>query len=289
MLFRSTLTHVEEHLLREIVEIAGEASPERILRKANASIKRLLPNLEVKFSVNDNHQVLPSNYDGATKDEFEYIALVAQTATFSISNSKSTDLANRLQIYEERLRIARDLHDRVLQRIFATGISLEGALRKAVVGDVIEALKQALVDLDETVNQIRSTVHSLKGPVSSIRQRLLTEIEGSRATWKLIIDFKIHGPIDLVVPEEMHDDLVAVTTELLSNCGKHSNSGRAKYELIATGNSLEISVSNTSEEFKPFKFGHGLENLSARAARYSGELIVDNLEPGLRVSWKVAL
>ena len=58
---------------------------------------------------------------------------------------------------------------------------------------------------------------------------------------------------------------------------------------IVTGNSVEILVSNTSEELKPFKFGNGLENLSTRAARYSGELNVENLEPGLRVSWKVAL
>ena len=280
---------MEELLLREIVEIAGEVSPERIVRKANAAIKRLLPNLGVNFTVNENHQVLPPVCAGATEEEVACINLISQSATLSISNSKSTDMANRLQINEERLRIARDLHDRVLQRIFATGISLEGALRKAVVDDVIKALKQALVDLDETVGQIRSTVHSLKGPVSSIRQRLLAEIEGSRATWNLIIDFNMRGPIDLVIPKEMHDDLVAVTTELLSNCGKHSNTGRAKYELIVTGNSVQISVSNTSEEFKPFKFGNGLENLSARAARYSGELTVENLEPGLRVSWKVAL
>lgn len=280
---------MKDELLREIVEVAGEVSPERILRKANAALKRRLPNIEVTLRVNENHQVQPPNCEGATPEEVECINLIAQTATLTIANSKSTDLANRLQINEERLRIARDLHDRVLQRIFATGISLEGALRKAVVDDVIKALKQALVDLDETVGQIRTTVHSLKGPVSSIRQRLLTEIESSRATWNLIIDFNMRGPIDLVIPKEMHDDLVSVTTELLSNCGKHSNTGRAKYELNVTGNSVEISVSNTSEEFRPFKFGNGLENLSARAARYGGELTVENLEPGLRVSWKVTL
>lgn len=189
----------------------------------------------------------------------------------------------------ERLRIARDLHDRVLQRLFATGIMLEGALRKAVVDDVIVALRQALVDLDETVGQIRSTVQSLKGPMGSIRQQILREIESARSAWNMLIDFNMRGPIDLLVPESIHDDILAVTAELLNNCGKHANSSHVKYDLTVTGESLEISVSNVFDEYKPFKFGNGLENLSDRANKYGGQLNLENLEPGLRVVWKIAL
>lgn len=276
-------------LLREIVEIAGETTPERILRKSNAAAKRLLTGLDIKFSIDADHLVRFEENDSLHHEQLEILKLLAQTANFAISNIHSSDLAHRLEINEERLRIARDLHDRVLQRLFATGISLEGALRKAVVDDVIKALRQAIVDLDETVGQIRTTVHSLKGPVGSIRHQILREIESARQSWAMVIDFNLKGPIDSVIPIEMYDDIVSVTAELLANSGKHGTSQQAKYNLETTGNTLEISVTNLMENFSSLRFGSGLENLSDRANKYGGQLLVENLHPSLKVTWKVSL
>lgn len=280
---------MNEKLLREIVEISGESSIERILRKTNAATKRLVPGVEVNYQLDGSHLVSVEKITDLTHDQFEIVELLAKVATLAISSSKSGDLANRLQINEERLRIARDLHDRVLQRIFATGISLEGALRKAVVEDVIKALKQAIIDLDETVGQIRSTVHSLKGPASSIRQRVLNEIEQARTNWNMVIDFTMSGPIDSVIPKEMYNDVLAVTAELLNNCGKHASVKKAKYVLTATGDELEITVINAISHYENFKHGSGFDNLSARAAKYGGQLLLTNLEPNLRVDWKIIL
>lgn len=276
-------------LLREIVEIAGETTVDRIIRKLHAASGRLIPDAVIFYSINSANEVIFESEKALKSEELDIANTLANSATHAIANALGNDLEVRLQINEERLRIARDLHDRVLQRIFATGISLEGALRKAIKEDVIKALRQAIVDLDETVGQIRTTVHSLKGPVGSIRQRILGEIEGARRAWDLTIDFNLRGPIDLVIPKEMHEDIIAVTAELLSNCGKHSKEGLIKYNLNVTGNSLEISVCNNTGDFKPIKFGSGLENLSDRANKYGGELTVENLQPGLCVIWKVAL
>lgn len=274
---------VNDALLREIVEISSEVELSRILRKATAAANRLEPGVEHLFSIDINNKII---HVGSISDITETIAKIA---TFAYSNSLSHGLSDRLLINEERLRIARDLHDRVLQRIFATGLSLEGALRKAVVDDVIKALKLAIVDLDETVGQIRSTVHSLKGPASSLRQKILTEIESARVHWGLVIDFNISGPIDSVIPKEFNDDILAVTSELLNNCGKHARTRRARYELHVTGNSLEVSVTNKFAVENQFKFGSGLNNLSERAAKYGGDLLVQNLDSGLKVSWKIAI
>lgn len=280
-----TLNTVEvtDALLREIVEISSEVELDRILRKATAAAQRLNSNKSNTFELNEKNII---TYTGEAS---EFSEIIAKIATYAYANSLSQDLNSRHQINEERLRIARDLHDRVIQRIFATGISLEGALRKAVVEDVIKALKQALVDLDETVGQIRSTVHSLKGPVNSLRQRILNEIESARALWGLVIDFNLSGPIDSVVPREYEDDILAVTSELLSNSGKHAKTRKARYELNVTGNSLEISVSNKSVTENQIKFGSGLNNLSERAAKYGGELQLLNLHPGLKVTWNIPI
>lgn len=280
---------IAEALLREIVEISGESIADRILRKTSAAAKRLIIGIEVTFIEDSNRKITYQSAKPLNSEQEEVAELLAKTATFARANSQSTDLAHRLELNEERLRIARDLHDRVLQRIFATGISLEGALRKAVVDDVIKALRQAIVDLDETVGQIRTTVHSLKGPVGSIRQQILHEIESARKAWDLALDFNLRGPIDSVIPKETYEDIVAVSAELLNNAGKHSDSRHAKYDLTVTGNSLEISVSNQINQSKTIKFGSGLENLSDRASKYGGQLLVEDLQPGLRVTWKITL
>ena len=192
-------------------------------------------------------------------------------------------------IAEERQRIARDLHDLVLQRLFATGIMLEDALRKAIVEDVQIALKQALIDLDETVGQIRSTVHSLSTNKDSVRQKIMHEIEVARSHWGYIIDFNLKGPIDTVMSSQLGDDVIAVTAELLNNAGHHAKANKVKYEAKFESGKLEIKVEDNGDGFKPIKFGNGLLNLSDRAAKYGGEVKVDNLERGLRVTWQVTI
>lgn len=157
--------NLTEALLREIVEISGESSADRIIRKTRAAATRLIPNLNIELNFNEGHQVEVVKSSELKGEQLDLVEILVNSANLAISNINSSDLANRLQINEERLRIARDLHDRVLQRIFAVGISLEGALRKAVVDDVISALRSAIVDLDATVGQIRTTVYSLKGPL----------------------------------------------------------------------------------------------------------------------------
>lgn len=192
-------------------------------------------------------------------------------------------------VQAERLRIANDLHDRVLQRIFATGMSLEGALRKAVVDDVITAIRQAIFDLDETVGEIRTTVYSLKGGQCSLRQQILREIERARIAWKVHVDFTIMGPVDTMVSLDKYSDVIAVTSELLNNAGRHGNGTNIKYVLEVDGSSLEISVTNECQSDRALHFGNGLENCSARASKYSGVLSVENLNPGLRILWKIPL
>ena len=280
---------MDEDLLREIVEIAGEVNADRILRKTHAAAKRLVLNHEVSFTIDDELKVDASNLDNLSFEEKKVIELLSKSAAFALRNSLSNDLANRFHLNEERLRIARDLHDRVLQRIFATGITLEGALRKAVVSDVIQALKQALVDLDETVGEIRTTVNSLKGPQNSLREQILREIERARSSWRMNIDFQLSGPVDTMVNREKFDDILSVTVELLNNCGKHGNGEGVKYSLAVDGSFLEISVVNIRFSKNEFKFGNGLENCIYRAAKYGGKFSVNNLEPGLQTIWKIPL
>lgn len=287
---KGTLEDVNENLLREIVEIAAEVSPDRILRKTYAAARRLIPHIEADLCLFSNSELRINNLKQYQNSDLQTIEILTTVANMSLNNIQGNGLAQSFQINEERLRIARDLHDRVLQRIFSVGLSLEGALRKAVINDVIVILRQAIVDLDGTVGEIRTTVSSLKGPISSIRQRILQEIELVRNNWKVSIDFSMRGPLDTVLPVEYFVDVLAVASELLSNAARHGKNLPIKFELVATGSYLEIKVTNFGGEVEEhFRFGHGLINLSERAALYSGELLVENLRPGMKVSWKIPL
>lgn len=283
------LNNVREEILREIVEISREVSSERILRKVQAAAKRLIPDGNYTFSVDDNLQVHASTQRILGNQDQDLANMLAQVSSIALINNRSDDLNIRLRLEEERSRIANELHDRILQRIFATGMSLEGALRKAVVEDVIYALKQAIVNLDETIGEIRSTVYSLKGPNESLHRQILKELERARDTWKVVIDFNFSGPIKSLIEQDKYADILAVTCELLNNAGRHGNSEVIKYNLIVAGNRLEIRTINNCDSKKMLKFGDGLENCSARAAKHGGQLQVEYLEPELRILWKIPL
>lgn len=280
---------MNKDLLREIVQISSEVSVDRIMLTTKAAGSRLIAGNELHFEINNALEVQATIGSGATPQDIEVAQILAQVATLAIENSRSTELKIRLQVDAERFRIARDLHDRVLQRIFATGMSLEGALRKAVVEDVITSLKQAIIDLDETVGEIRTTVYSLKGSKNSIRNQILSEIERARKAWNTPIDFNITGPVDTLIDVEKHKDVLAVTAELLNNAGRHGDGERIKYSVTVDGLSLEISVKNGGELSEEVRFGQGLENCNHRALKYGGKMVVEKLEPGLHILWNIPL
>ena len=283
------LNNVREEILSEIVEISREVSSERILRKVQAAAKRLIPDGDYTFSVDDNLQVHATTQSILSNQDQDLAKMLALVSSIALINNRSDDLNIRLRLEEERSRIANELHDRILQRIFATGMSLEGALRKAVVEDVINALKQAIVNLDETIGEIRSTVYSLKGSNESLHRQILKELERARDTWKVVIDFNFSGPIKSLIEQDKYADILAVTCELLNNAGRHGNSEVIKYNLIVAGDRLEIRTINNCDSKKMLKFGDGLENCSARAAKHGGQLQVEYLEPELRILWKIPL
>lgn len=280
---------MNELLLREIVGIAGEFTSDRILRATNAASRRLIKSSAVAFTFDGNFDICYSVSGEVSASDHEVITLLAKTAELALINSKNIGLTGQLQISDERNRIARDLHDKVLQRLFATGLSLEGALRKAVVEDVIESLRGAISDLDDIVGQIRSTVHSLKSPLGSLRQKILHEIETARNRWKMSIDFNLSGAIDATVPKEDYEDILAAVQEMLNNCGKYNSGESIQFDFRVEGITLTISTTNLSWENPKIKFGEGLDNLAARANKYGGELSFSSLSPGVKVTWQIPI
>ncbi len=191
----------------------------------------------------------------------------------------------RLILLEERDRIARDLHDHIIQRIFATGLSLQSLAASAGASPVTDRLYEQIASLDETIRQIRTVIYRLQqpagGPPTNARARLLEVIQevsvGLPEPWVQFV-----GPIDTAATGDVVEDLIAVVREMLTNVAKHAHAQHVSVKVTATDDLRQISVTTTDDGCGITGTGRrsGLKNLRARARRYGGDLFVTPADRG---------
>jgi signal transduction histidine kinase len=194
-------------------------------------------------------------------------------------------------ILEDRERIARDLHDVVIQRLFATGMQLQTVARLAGRPEVSDRVNAAVDDLDATIRDIRSAIFELRTPMSSelrgeVRELIAATAEqlGYRPTLELT------GPIDSAVPSEIRADLLAVLREALSNVVRHAAATTVQVAVKVQAGQLTISVSDNGIGIPAEARRSGLDNLSARAERMGGTFeLRSNAPQGTVVEWCVPL
>lgn len=144
----------------------------------------------------------------------------------------------RLAVFEDRDRIARDLHDLVIQRLFATGLMLEGAQRRTAVPEVRDGVGKAVDELDVTIQEIRTAIFALQqGPaeaLSGLRTRVLREINMAAVPLGFKPAHRFLGPIDTVVGELVGKNLIAALREALSNAFRHAEASRIDVVIDST-------------------------------------------------------
>lgn len=138
--------------------------------------------------------------------------------------------AERLVILEDRDRIAKDLHDVVIQRLFASAMTLMGAAKLTDKPEVELRVRRAVDDLDETIREIRSTIFALQAPAESpttLRSRISAAVEAAGETLGFVPAVHLEGPVDTAVPRYIGEQLLVVLREALSNVARHARAGRA--------------------------------------------------------------
>ncbi len=202
----------------------------------------------------------------------------------------------RLSIFEDRDRIARDLHDLVIQRLFATGMQLQGALRHGgVPPEVDERISRAVDELDETIREIRQTIFALHEPVdttsNSLRARVVRETGQSGALLGFDPAVRFVGPVDTMASSSTTEQVVAVLREALTNAAKHAQASHVDVLIEADTSSMTVVVTDNGVGLTYSGRRSGLANLSARAAALGGECTVDRIAEagGTRVRWRVPL
>ena len=191
-----------------------------------------------------------------------------------------------LDILTDRDRIARDLHDHVIQRLFAVGLSLQGTIPRARTPEVQERLSNCVDDLQEVIQEIRTTIfdlHSAQPGATRLRQRL-EEAVAQFADSEMRTTVQFSGPLS-VVDAVLADHAEAVVREAISNAVRHANATTMAIS-VSVGDELTVDVVDNGcgigDEITP----SGLANLRQRAEEVGGTFSVLKAEGGgTRLRW----
>ncbi|MFJ1706640.1 GAF domain-containing protein [Kitasatospora sp. NPDC088346] len=202
--------------------------------------------------------------------------------------------AEQLAMLEDRDRIARDLHDLAIQRLFATGMTLQSAARFIEHPGASDRVLRAVGDLDETIKIIRSTIFGLQArddtAGSGLRARAVKVVETAQAVLGFAPRLSMEGLLDTDVPAAVGDHVVAVLGEALSNAARHAKAGRVEVVLQATGTQVVLTVQDDGVGIPAQGRRSGLRNLAERAKALGGVLELSSPPGGgARLVWSAPL
>ncbi|MGW2225792.1 GAF domain-containing sensor histidine kinase [Streptomyces formicae] len=208
-------------------------------------------------------------------------AQFASQAALALMMADAQRDRERLAVYEDRDRIARDLHDLVIQRLFATGMMLESAQRRSVVPEVQVGVGKAVDELDVTIQEIRTAIFALQqGPAeapSGLRTRVLREINMAAVPLGFKPSHHFVGPVDTVVGELAGKNLIAALREALSNAFRHARAARIDVVVDSSvilpdgRQGVRLTVADDGVGIAEGGRRSGLKNLKRRAESLGGD------------------
>jgi signal transduction histidine kinase len=291
---------IEEGRSIRVPEI--EAHPRRVGFPPNHPLMRSL--LGVPVAVRGRvlgNLYLTDKEDGTafTDEDQRLVELFAAHAGIAMENARLHEQEQRLAILEERQRIGRDLHDGVIQSIYAVGLMLDDAL-EIVPTDPTGAsqkVEHAIESINLTIRDIRNFIFGLRPePLdqAGLVEALAAMAEEFRVNTMIDISLEVNGPADFELPADDTMQLLHLTREALSNVARHARAGHAEIRLVADERALELAIVDDGVGFDPTARrgpGHmGLGNMRTRASELNGELQVESaVGRGTRVAVRVPL
>jgi signal transduction histidine kinase len=217
-------------------------------------------------------------------------ASFASQAALALQVAQAQEDRGRLAVFMDRDRIGRDLHDLVIQRLFAVGLTLENAVRLAVRPEVAERITAAVDDIDATIKDIRRTIFELSSPAGSgdIRAALGAELAAAASSLGFTPRLQTSGPVETAVGPDLRPHLLAVLRETLSNVSRHAGASQAEVALDV-GTDVVLTVTDDGVGLPDGGRRSGLQNLKERAETRGGSFEVRRVGPdgGTVAVWRV--
>ena len=224
-------------------------------------------------------------------EELELLSSFADQAGLALDRAQAVADRQELAVISDRERIARDLHDVVIQRLFATGLQLQGISMLAAGSEVAERLERAVADLDLTIKDIRGTIFELQNRnSSSLRKEVRTMVREYVPVLGFTPLVRTLGPVDTAVPPEVRAHLLPVLREAVSNVARHALADRAEVELEVRDQELVLTVLDDGSGVPSGRAESGLRNARRRAGELGGTLeLRPNALSGTVFIWRVPL
>nr|WP_246283647.1 GAF domain-containing protein [Nocardioides perillae] len=218
----------------------------------------------------------------------------ADQAALALDRAEGVRDRQEMAILTDRERIARDLHDVVIQRLFAAGLQVQSTLSQGAARDpesTDAVLRRLVAELDTTISDIRSTIFDLQ---ASHAGSLRSEVQGIVRDYGRVLGWtpavRSSGPVDSLASPTLTEQTAAVVREALSNVARHSGASEAWVELHATADRLEVEIGDDGAGLPSGRRESGLANLRERARRLGGDLeLVCPPDGGTRVVWRVPI
>jgi signal transduction histidine kinase len=242
---------------------------------------------------------LTNRLDGPfTQEDEDLVTALAATAGIAIDNARlfadQATVSAELALIEERNRIARDLHDHVIQRLFATGLGLQSLVARAPeelrdkLGDQVDAI-------DAAIAEIRTAVFTLSSRPTTgtpaIRHQVLDVVSELSESFASAPRLTFSGPVDLLIEGELASDVIAVVREGLSNVARHADSTQSSVDVSVTDDQVKVTIDDDGRGMPASATrSSGTANLASRAANHGGEFELTARKPrGTSLRWSAPL
>jgi signal transduction histidine kinase len=212
-----------------------------------------------------------------------------------LERARAQEEREQLAVLGDRERIARDLHDVVIQRLFAAGMQLQMAVQLLPKPEARQRIDGVVDDLDLTIRDIRGAIFELRqtGP-ESLRGEMRSIVDEARAALGFRPELRLDGPVDTAVPDEVRSALIAVLREGLSNVVRHAQASSVSIGLVARGEQVELTLADDgcglprAGPDASAGAGNGLRNMRVRAADLGGVFTIETGTAGGTVlTWRV--
>ena len=224
--------------------------------------------------------------------DLEMATAFASHASIALELAEGKALQQQMALLEDRARIGRDLHDHVIQQVFAAGLSVQAVASTLGPGPQSEALERVVDSLDEAIKQVRAAIFQMRtARQTGLQSAVVSVCEELQPTLGFTPRMQFEGAVDSLTDAELARDGMAVVREALTNVAKHAGAARATVRVGVDGRHLTISVGDDGRGIPKRGRRSGLDNLRRRAEERGGslELTMDPQLGGARLAWSVPL
>jgi signal transduction histidine kinase len=228
-----------------------------------------------------------------TPEDLDLATGFANQAAVALELARARADQQRAALFDERERIAADLHDHVIQRLFASGLSLQALAATLGPGRATDRVLATVADLDATISQIRTAIFALQQvpqtPSGGLRARLLDVVDDVAPALGFDPAVRFSGLVD-TLPDTIADDLLAVLREALTNTARHAHATSANVDLSVTSDRVTLEVRDDGTGIGDTTRRSGLANLHRRADHHHGTLTIRSADAsGTHLIWNVPL